>query len=429
MATIRLTQAAVEKLSPPMVGRAYYWDRHLPGFGLRVTPSGAKSWIASYRLADGRKVMETIATLARLPKVDDARQAARESMARAAAGGNPVVDKRSAASQSAGNTVRVAVDSYLSECDRNLKPKTAKEWRRVFEHDILPRWGGRPLAEITKADVLNLVNDKAARRERKRQDLTAGAAVQAGKMLTRLRTFFGWAVAHDLAPLDPTIGVRKPAKEASRDRVLTDDEIRGFWSGCAVLGAPFGPLFRLMLLTAQREGEVAGLRWSELDLSDCIWTIPSSRTKNGKPHTVHLSTLALETIKTIPRVTGQELLFSGNGRTAVSGFSSAKARLDRLMSETLRDELSEGRNEFQLPAWVLHDLRRTTTTGLARLSVPPHIADKILNHTAGTIRGVAATYNRFQYLNERKAALEEWSHLLKSITRSRCPAIHPDFVK
>jgi integrase len=361
--------------------------------------------------------METIATLARLPKVEDARQAARESMAGAAAGRNPVADKRSAALDSAGNAIRVAVDHYLSECDRNLKPKTAREWRRIFEHDVLPRWGGRPVAEITKADVLELVNDKAARRERKRQDLTEGAAVQAGKMLTRLRTFFGWAIAHDLATVDPTAGIRRPAKEASRDRVLTDDEIRAFWAGCEVLGTPFGPLFRLMLLTAQREGEVAGLRWSELDHDDHIWTIPSTRTKNGKPHIVHLSTLALETIKAIPRISGQDLLFSGNGRTAVSGFSSAKARLDKTILELLRNGVPESDSEFVLEPWVLHDLRRTATTGMARLNVPPHIADKILNHTAGAIRGVAATYNRFQYLDDRRMALERWGDFVETVVQ------------
>ena len=150
------------------------------------------------------------------------------------------------------------------------------------------------VASITKGDVLELVNDKAARRERKRQGLTEGAAVQAGKMLTRLRTFFGWAVAGDLAPGDPTAGVRKPAKERSRDRVLTDAEIALFWNGAERLGRPFGLVFRLMLLTAQRESEVAGMRWSELDLDARTWTIPGARAKNGKPHIVHLNPLALE---------------------------------------------------------------------------------------------------------------------------------------
>src|SRR6266702_4187303 len=378
MPSIRLTQIAVEKLSAPAAGRAYYWDRHLPGFGLRIAANGAKSWIASYRLVDGRKVMETIGTLARLPDVADARQAARDSMTKAA-----------------------AVARYLAECDRNLKPKTAREWRRIFEHDVLPLWGERPLTEIAKGDVLELVNDKATRRERKRQGSASGAAVQAGKMLTRLRTFFGWTVANDLVAADPTAGVRRPAKEGSRDRVLTDDEIRAFWVGTGQL-ATFGNLFRFMLLTAQRESEVAGIRWLELDIEKRFWAIPGARSKNGKPHIVHLSALAIEILEQVPRVAGQDLLFSGTGKTAVSGFSRAKARLDRLMGG-------------EIAPWVLHDLRRTATTGMARIGIAPHVADRVLNQQAGTIRGVAAVYNRFEYLEERKAALEAWGRLVESL--------------
>jgi hypothetical protein len=181
MPTIRLTQLAAEKIAAPGTGRTIFWDRTLPGFGVRVTANGAKSWIASYRLADGRKVMETIGRLGKIPKVDDARRAARESMAKAATGENPVAEKRTAAAREAASTVATAVARYLEYCDRNLRPKTAREWRRIFEHDVLPRWGERPLAEITKGDVLELVNDKAARRERKRKDLTEGAGVQANR--------------------------------------------------------------------------------------------------------------------------------------------------------------------------------------------------------------------------------------------------------
>ena len=222
-------------------------------------------------------------------------------------------------------------------------------------------------------------------------------------MLTRLRTFFGWAVANDLAPADPTAGVRKPAKEScARPRADRRRDQGVFWDGTEQLGRPFGLVFRLMLLTAQRESEVAGMRWSELDLDGRTWTIPGARAKNGKPHIVHLNGLAIEVLDQVPRIVDQDLLFSGNGRTAVSGFSSAKARLDAAMGAT---------------DWVLHDLRRTATTGLARLGIAPHIADKVLNHTAGTIRGVAATYNRFEYLDERKAALEAWGRLVESLVR------------
>ena len=404
MPSIRLTQLAAEKIVAPTTGRVVYWDRLLPGFGLRITSNGAKSWVASYRLVDGRKVMETIGTLAKIPKIDNARHAARESMEKAAAGDNPVGEKRTVAARNDVNTVGAAVARYLEHCDRNLKLSTAKEWRRIFEHDVLPRWRDRPLAAITKGDVLELLDDKAGRRERKRKGLTEGAAVQANRTLTRLRTFFGWAAANNLVDADPTAGVRKPAKETPRDRVLTDDEIIAFWEGAEQLGQPFGLVFRLMLLTAQRESEVAGMRWSELDLEGRVWIIPAARAKNNKMHIVHLSALAIEVLDQVPRIVDQDLVFSGNGRTPVSGFSSAKGRLDAAMGVT---------------DWVLHDLRRTATTGLARLGIAPHVADRVLNHTAGTIRGVAATYNRFQYLEERKAALDSWGRQVEQLVRGK----------
>jgi integrase len=365
-----------------------------------------------------------------VPKVDDARAAARRSMERAAGGTNPVAEKRAERATIEANTVRAAVTRYLAHCDRALRPKTATEWRRIFEHDVLPRWGERPIASIGKADVLELVHDKAARRERRRQGFTDGAAVQAGKMLTRLRTFFGWAVANDLVPTDPTAGVRRPAKEATRDRVLTDDELRAFWVATGSLGTTFGPLFRLMLLTAQRENEVAGSRRTEIDPSGATWEIPGARTKNRKAHVVHLSGLAREVIDGVPLIAGQDLLFSGRslsgapgnqkrrrrpdhpGERPVSGFSKAKQRLDQAMAIAMQ----EGGKPAIAP-WTLHDLRRTATTGMARLNVPPHVADKVLNHTAGTIRGVAATYNRFAYLDERKAALEVWGRYIECLVR------------
>lgn len=409
MPTIRLTQLAVTKLAPPQTGRVVYWDRTLPGFGLRVTSAGAKSWICKTRVGT-KQVFETLGTLARVPKVEDARELARVSQDKAARGVNPVEEKRVETARAVVNTVQAAVECYLAHCDRTLKPKTAAEWRRIFTHDVLPAWGERPLAEISKGDVLELVNNKAAMRERKRKGMSSGAVVQAGKMLTRLRTFFGWAAANDLTPADPTAGVRRPAKEAQRDRVLENDEIATFWAATGRLGNPFGPLFRLLLLTAQRESEVAGMRWSEID--GATWTIPGSRAKNGKPHIVHLSALALETLETVPRVAGQDLLFSGTGARPVSGFSAAKARLDRRMFDVLREDDDEA---AELPAWTLHDLRRTATTGMARLGIARHVADKVLNHTAGTIRGVAAVYNRFEYVDERRAALEAWGRYVEGL--------------
>jgi integrase len=154
------------------------------------------------------------------------------------------------------------------------------------------------------------------------------------------------------------------------------------------------------------------MRWSEIH-DDDVWEIPGSRSKNGKPHTVHLSALALEIIEAVRQIKGQDLLFSGNGKTPVSGFSSAKTRLDRHMLRALQ----EVHEDAQLAPWVLHDLRRTATTGMARIGIAPHVADRVLNHQAGTIRGVAAVYNRFEYLYERKAALQAWGRFVESFVR------------
>ncbi len=442
MPTIRLTQIVVDRLSAPADGRAIYWDRHLPGFGMRITMKGAKSWVAMYRV-NGKTVLETIGTLAKVPKVDEARKRARDSMEKAAAGENPAAARRTARARAAANTVTLAVERYLDHCDRNLKPKTAREWRRIFTHDVLPRWGEWPVSAIGKSDVLELLNDKAARRERRRKGSSEGASVQANRTLTRLRTFCRWCIANDLLAADPTAEVRKPARETPRDRVLSDDEIRAFWQGTETLDrsparrtskpikaplperqrpALFGPLFRLLLLTAQRENEVAGMRWSEIDRDKRVWTIPGARSKNGKPHIVHLSGLALEALDRMPRIDGQDLVFSAGGKNPASGFSHAKTRLDRLMLARDKERLIAARKAREagqavLEPFTLHDLRRSATTGMAQLGIAPHIADRILNHQAGTIRGVAAVYNRFEYLEERKAALEAWGRYVEALVR------------
>jgi len=268
-----ITQLFLDRITPPKVGRVEYFDTHQPGLCLRVSASAAKSWAVMYRVkGSAAKVRETLGTLAEIPKVDEARRRALASLERARAGINPVQERRVTAERAASNTVEVAVERYLARCERDLRPKTVAGYRQLFNHDVMPRWGKRPLSEITKGDVLELLNDKAARRERRRKGRTEGAVVQANRLLTRLRAFFGWCVANDLAAADPTTGIHKPAKETPRDRVLTDDELRAFWHATDTLLADrkdavhFGSLFRLLLLTAQRENEVAGMRWAEVDL-------------------------------------------------------------------------------------------------------------------------------------------------------------------
>jgi integrase len=392
MAKRSLTQLAVDRLRPPASGRVEYWDTHLRGFGLRISASGAKSWMVMYRLRGERKQRrETLGSLADIPSVADARTRALKSLEAARLG----IDLREAAkidtiggAPKRGTLAAVAARFVEEHADRHCRPSTAAEYRRIFDREILPHWGARPAAAITKRDVNALLDAKAR-----------AYPLQANELRKHLRTFFRWAKDEELVELDPTEGTRQRAKPQARDRVLSDAELVWFWRACEQIGWPFGRIGQLLLLTGQRRDEVGGMRWSELEpLDRCLWVIPAARTKNGKAHEVHLAEPAARIIEGLPRL--GEIVFSSTGTTAPSGYSRAKSRLDQLMTG-----YAAGTTIYE---WVLHDLRRTMTSGVARLGVAPHIIDKILNHTAGTIRGVAAVYNRFEYAEERKAALTLW---------------------
>jgi integrase len=393
-----LTQLAVDRLGPPATGRVEFWDAHLRGFGLRVSASGAKSWIVMYRVRrDGKQVRETLGTLAEIPSVAEARKRALVSLEKARAGVNPVAERREVAArvvaEERGAFAAVATRFLAEHVERNCRPKTARETRRIIERDLIPRWRTRPIRDIARRDVNDLLDDKAET-----------APLQANEVRKHLLTLFRWALDAELIDANPIVNVRKRAKEVARDRALSDPEIKLFWAGCDRLGWPFGPLFRLLLATAQRREEVGAARWAEFDLEKRIWTIPRERAKNDKAHEVALSSLALEILEGLPR-TG-EMLFSAKAR-APSGYSKAKDRVDEYMGE--------------VPPWTLHDLRRSAATGMAALGMAPHVVDRVLNHTGGTIRGVAAVYNRFQYGGERTAALEAWGRHIESLVRPGSP--------
>jgi integrase len=411
---MNLTQAAAERLRPPDGREAVtWWDTSLPGFGIRVSPRGRKTWVCQYRVKGGREVLETISTIAVIPKVADARERARASMVKARDGIDPRVQRRQAdeqatiAAASQALTFARLADCYARDyCELNTKASTVKETARLLSK-AAAFFGDKPTREITEADIVDLL----ALPPEKGGSLNGLASKNS--LLGAVKRCFKWArkttnpqTRKRYIDVDPSVEVEKPlAKEPSRDRYLAEHEIVAFWQGCQTIGWPFGPLFKLLLVTGQRREEVAGLRWSELDLEGRIWHIPGTRTKNGKANDVHLSDLAVSIIKGLPRfkpLPGKDFVFSTRGDTSVSGFHYAKTRLDETMPAT---------------DWTLHDLRRTITTGMAGLKIPPHVADRVLNHQSGTISGVAAVYNRFAYLEERKEALEAWGRWLAELMK------------
>jgi integrase len=404
MPTKKLTDLFVERVKAPERGRVEYFDAAFGGLALRITEKGHKSWSLYYRVGT-RQRRFTIGSYPAI-KPAQARREAGAALEHVRQGGDPAEEKRQCRLLTipGADTFAAAVGDYLDRARRNTAPSTFKEMKRVLEREFVSVWQNRPVAAITRGDI-NWVIDRIIAR---------GAEIQANRALAHIRTFFNWTVERGRLSASPVIGMRPPTKEGTRDRVLSDDEIRWLCKACEVVGWPFGPLVKLLLLTAQRRDEVAGLARAEIDLENRSWTMPREKAKNKRAHEVHLSAPAMEVIAAVPHM-GSGLVFTSTGTTPVSGFSRAKRRLDAAMLLAKRHEL--GAKCEPIPPWILHDLRRTAATGMARLNVPPHVVDKVLNHTSGKIRGVAAIYNRYEYIEERRAALEAWGRHVENLVK------------
>ena len=399
-----LTALAVEKIQPGSARREVP-DGLVGGLYLVVQPSGAKSWAIRYR-ADGTPRKHTIGTW---PRVDlaGARRLAQSGLREAAEGGDPSAAKKAARQAAKAlpdrGLVEAVVDTFV---ERYLKPNnkasSAKETERNLRKEVASRWRGRPLSAVTRADVHDLLDSIVDR----------GAPVQANRTLASFRKMCAWAVERGIIETSPCEKVKAPTAERSRDRVLTDDELRAVWAACDVVGWPFGPMVRMLILTAQRRDEVAKLRWSEIDLDARLWTLPRERAKNGVEHAVPLSKAAAALLADLPRV--GEFVFTTNGRSHVSGYSKIKRRLDAAISASRGDAL--------MPAWVFHDLRRTAATGMARLGVGLPVIEKVLNHVSGTFGGIVGVYQRHSFADEKRQALDAWGGFIEGLTAEKTPS-------
>ncbi len=294
-----------------------------------------------------------------------------------------------------------AVDTYL-----NQKSDGTRYWletRRTFDSDVVPLIGTDTLiCNVTRKDIRHVVETKQAK--------SPGAA---RTLFAALRPFFKWCVERELISVSPTDGITPPKTLPSRDRVLSDTELSLVWKATLQTEYPFGPFYRLLILTAQRREEVAAIRWSELDLDACTWIIPKERTKNNKEHLVHLSPQAVEVLTSIQKQTDDEgnespFVFTTTKTTPISGYSRAKRELDDLISPDL------GRPNINKP-WRVHDLRRTAATGMASLGIPPHIVERVLNHISGSTGGLVGVYQRFEYQEERKKAILAWGSYVQRL--------------
>ncbi|MCX7310249.1 MAG: integrase arm-type DNA-binding domain-containing protein [Alphaproteobacteria bacterium] len=421
MPTRKLTDLFVENVKPPSRARVEYFDASFPGLALRVTDKGGKSWCVFYRF-HGRLRRFTIGTFPAL-KPAQARREAGAALDKVRDGIDPAEEKRARRDERTPEmqTFGAVARDYLElHHKRNSRESTFSEATRDFEKHSIAAWDQRPIASITRRDVIALI-DRIVQR---------GAQVQANRTLARLRAMFNWAIAKDRLAVSPAAGIELPTQEQTRDRVLSDDELRWLWHACDEIGWPFGPFAKLLLLTAQRRDEVRRMERAEIDVMSRVWTIPGPRAKNGRLHEVQLSQEAVDVLRSLQKI-GDRFAFTTDGEKPIAGFSNAKRRLDVAMLKARRKSLGlPVENEayrksigiaagtampVEIPHWTFHDLRRTAATGMARMNFPPHVVDKILNHASGTIRGVAAVYNRFEYREERRAALAAWDRYVLAL--------------
>ncbi|MGB5068183.1 MAG: site-specific integrase [Albidovulum sp.] len=402
---MRMTAATVDRIRPTEK-RQEIPDALCVGLYLVVQPTGRKGWQVRYRAAGVHRRM----TLGAYPLLNlaAARDRARDVQRGAMDGGDPAaeVKARKAEVQAAmgddRDNLNAVIASFLKRhASRNRR---VEDVAAMFRREIVPKWGDRDIREITKRDVVDLLDAIVDR----------GSPISANRLLAHMRTLWTWAKGRDIIEGSVLDGIKPPAQERPRDRVLSDQEIRLFWQACDKLGQPFGALFQVLLLTGQRRGECANM--IEREIKGNVWTIPAARVKNGDEHTVPLSNPVQVILGRLHRIKGRAgYLFTTTGEAPVQGFTRAKERLEGLMAEIARVDQVEGDEGTEVPPFTLHDLRRTAATGMAGLGFPPHVVEAVLNHRSGTRRGVAGVYNRFDYAEEKRAALEAWGRSVLSL--------------
>lgn len=400
---MKLTAATVEKMQPTD-RRQEVPDSLCTGLYLVVQPTGKKGWQVRYRHGGTHRRM----TLGGYPLLSlaDARARARDVLAGATEGRDPAAEVKAAKAPKVMNeddTVDAVIDLFLKR--HASHNRRADDVAAMFKREVRENWGQREIQTIRKRDVIDLLDGVVDR----------GSPVTANRLRAHLNTLFNWAKGRDIIQMNPLDGIKPPAPETARERVLDHDEIRLFWYAAEQMGYPFGQIYQLLLLTGQRLREVAEMSWQELD--GAIWTLPGARAKNGDEHTIPLSTTAQAIIDDLPRV--GRLLFTTTGTSPVSGFTRAKERLDKLMVEAANKDLPKGADPIEIPPFTIHDLRRTAATGMASLRFPPHVVEAVLNHRSGTRRGVAGVYNRFDYAEEKREALEAWARFVADLVGGR----------
>jgi integrase len=397
MPTVTLTDRFCSTAKPLAGARTDYFDETVSGLALRVTKHGRRSWCFHYRSPrDGKRARATIGTYP-ATSLAAARGRALEARQHVEAGNDPRLVM--AGQASAGMTVAALVEAYLADPERAAL-RSKDEIERRLRRNVVPIIGEIKLVELRRRDVRN-VTDAMLRR---------GVKVEATRVFEDVRAMIRWAVQNEYLDANPLDGMTKPAEATSRERVLSDDEVRTLWQGlpkALAKSAQCQRIIKLCLVTGQRVGEVAGMTRTELDLKAREWRLPGSRTKNAAAHTVPLSDLALSIIEEAIADAGKGAAVFPCGKSSLSPVAVARTILRANDTE-----------RFGLAPWSAHDLRRTALTGMARLGIAPIVLGHVANHRTTTRAGVTlAVYSQYTYDKEKRGALDLWAERLAAIVK------------
>jgi integrase len=415
MGRINLTDRFIQSRKTATPGRREdYFDALVPGLALRLTDRGNKSFVLVARypskpLNPTRRALGTYGQIS----LEEARQKARDWLSLIGKGIDPALEeerRRAAVRLQQANTFEVVAHAFLDRCAARLAK--AGEARSIMAKEFLPRWRNRLVTEIAPREAAEAIRAIAER----------GAPYQAYNAFGWLRRFYNWAINSGEHGVEMSPIARLSARDIigqakePRSRILTDPEIRALWVGSERLGYPFGPVFQLLLITGQREREVADASWDEFDLENRLWTIPKARMKGDRAHEVPLSDSALKVIRVLPRFGGKYLFSSTGGKKPVSGFSKAKLRIGGLMAI----EIGPGADEAAavIAPWVIHDIRRTVRTHLSALPVQDNIRELVIAHAKP---GLHRVYDQHTYRDEKAECLNLWNRRLESILNAKPP--------
>lgn len=421
-----LTDKRLKSLKAAESGSRYeIMDALVPGLGIRVTDKGVRTFMLRARFPGGRKQDGESANPTRRAlgeygalTLEEARDKAREWHALIKKGVDPKEElerQHTAEKLKRGNTFSAVAEDFIA--DKLPTERKGKEIERIVRNELVPAWGKKAILDVSEMDVLALV--KAKRRT---------APAQARNLLGLIKRLFSWAVDQrgyglKVSPAEHLKPSKIVGEKAVGNRILNDDELFALWRVASRLGYPYGPVYKLLVLTALRLNEVADASWPEINAADEAWTIPAARMKgrNGKAraHTVPLTAEIAGVLASLPRFTGLKsgkFLFSTTmGVKPVWMSQKAKQRVDARMLHTLR-ALARRRGDdptaVVLPPWVNHDIRRTVRSNLSKLRIAEEAREALLAHARP---GLKATYDHHDYFDEKREALELWSARLRSI--------------